>query len=88
LNPNRSGSLGTAKFINHPKKALSDRLENTISIHTELVDQLARYGCDNCLAILRNVVSKYINRTSEGNGSSEVQISKGSNPNDIFNIRK
>jgi hypothetical protein len=64
---------------------LSDRLDNHLLIHTELVAALKKHGCDNCLALLREIIKKY-SGISEWNQISLA--SKGDGPFDTIDNRK
>lgn len=57
VNHNSSSYQSTSHYIKHTGN-LGDKLERTLSIHSELVEALTKHGCSKCIAILREIVRK------------------------------
>jgi hypothetical protein len=67
INHNSSSYQSASTYIKHTGN-LGDKLERTLSIHSELVEVLMSHGCSECIAILRDVVRKH-NNTEIGHES-------------------
>jgi hypothetical protein len=60
INHNSSSYQSASTYIKHTGN-LGDKLERSLSIHSELVEALMSHGCSRCIAILRDVIRKHNN---------------------------
>lgn len=70
---------GIPTYNNSP---ITNKIERTIVIQTELIKALKEHGCPSCIEILKQVVEKYIG-PSLPTAANLKRISDGGRLNDI-----
>jgi hypothetical protein len=73
--PMNSGNHSSTSYhINHANQTLSvsDKLDTTLVIHTELIDSLKKKGCKHCKKLVQNIIEKYGSPSLEATNHHEV----------------